>query len=539
MAPNRQRHAQRYDAGSESDDDMPEAPPPGQESPSRTRGRDSPKAIEVSGVQGKFDMINGRYEPMAQPYNGKLAWCASNIISLYLFHSGKKRWVISKRLDDGTHCYAFIVDEEGCDSPTQCRGYWQNSGHGQWEEDPRMKVRQVAASTDPFVRLRLSVEDTMQDCGITNDKSINQMWRKLDKNSDNVVDISEIEEFVRAMVKVGTWPKFMSSKSALEKAYDKTAKEDGNGDDKIDKDEFPELLLNIFWFTKLDEIFQNIDTSDDQTIDKTEFIAGLQALGVTMSPEEANAEWRSLDSDNSQVVDFSEFCVYIRKRLNPSPTKKFDNDNAQASKEAESMRKKGGAKATSGLVVRKKNFQDFDELEKKLKDICKEPNNKGVKKLWSRLDFNGNGVVSLAEIDKFVVESYPLLNHKPALIRAQKATLSQGNGDDWVQRKEFKMLLVNLFYYNKLFWLFDQCDSDKDRRMDFKEFQFCLTMCGLKMSENKARTEFEKLDTNGGGIILFDEFCAYFVQKNCPPEMTSFIEEDMDEKESALIHKRR
>ena len=29
-------------------------------------------------------------------------------------------------------------------------------------------------------------------------------------------------------------------------------------------------------------------------------------------------------------------------------------------------------------------------------------------------------------------------------------------------------------------------DEDHDRRMDFKEFQWCMSMCGLKMSRAKA-----------------------------------------------------
>jgi hypothetical protein len=77
--------------------------------------------------------------------------------------------------------------------------------------------------------------------------------------------------------------------------------------------------------------------------------------------------------------------------------------------------------------------------------------------LWRQLDFNNNGSVSLAgafeifnlviiiiliipssihtEIDKFVAERYPLLNHKPALMRAYKRSISReggGDGDDWV-----------------------------------------------------------------------------------------------------------
>jgi hypothetical protein len=47
------------------------------------------------------------------------------------------------------------------------------------------------------------------------------------------------------------------------------------------------------------------------------------------------------------------------------------------------------------------------------------------------------GKVSLAEVDKFVLEQYPLLNNKPALMRAFKRTISKaggGDGDDWVVR---------------------------------------------------------------------------------------------------------
>ena len=57
----------------------------------------------------------------------------------------------------------------------------------------------------------------------------------------------------------------------------------------------------------------------------------------------------------------------------------------------------------------------------------------------------------------------------------------EGNGDEWVQKAEFKMLLGlgpgrgvsagrpksafsgNLFYFNKLYWLFDQVRSAEPR----------------------------------------------------------------------------
>jgi hypothetical protein len=58
--------------------------------------------------------------------------------------------------------------------------------------------------------------------------------------------------------------------------------------------------------------------------------------------------------------------------------------------------------------------------------------------MWQSLDVNGNGIVSLAEVDRWVVNAFPLLDHKPALMRAFKtATLKEGDGDDWVERHEF------------------------------------------------------------------------------------------------------
>ena len=50
------------------------------------------------------------------------------------------------------------------------------------------------------------------------------------------------------------------------------------------------------------------------------------------------------------------------------------------------------------------------------------------------MDVNGNGVCSLAEIDKWVVERWPVLNNKPALMRAYHATIDRDDSeaDAWV-----------------------------------------------------------------------------------------------------------
>lgn len=144
--------------------------------------------------------------------------------------------------------------------------------------------------------------------------------------------------------------------------------------------------------------------------------------------------------------------------------------------------------------------------------------------LWRSLDFNGNGIVSLAEIDKWVVERYPLLNSKPALMRAyKKTTLKDGDGDDWVQRREFIKLLRNLFYFNRVFLVFDNIDTDDDRRIDLDEFKTGFDV--LNMEGQDSEQVFKEIDRNGGGFILFNEFCSWFAKNMNVEEL---LEEEME-----------
>jgi Ca2+-binding EF-hand superfamily protein len=134
---------------------------------------------------------------------------------------------------------------------------------------------------------------------------------------------------------------------------------------------------------------------------------------------------------------------------------------------------------------------------------------------WRSLDFNGNGIVSLAELDKWVVQSFPLLNNKHALMRAfVRTTTRDGDGDDWVQRREFKALLVNVIYFNRAFELFDSIDTGRDQRVDFEEFFSAVGRLGLGLDRKQALTEFNRIDKNGGGQLLFDEFCEWLVEIN-------------------------
>jgi len=62
--------------------------------------------------------------------------------------------------------------------------------------------------------------------------------------------------------------------------------------------------------------------------------------------------------------------------------------------------------------------------------------------------------------------------------------------------------------------------------LTFQEFKRCLAICGVSASEAEARKDFSTVDKNGGGIVLFDEFCAYFASKSCPQAMVAWLTEN-------------
>ena len=150
-------------------------------------------------------------------------------------------------------------------------------------------------------------------------------------------------------------------------------------------------------------------------------------------------------------------------------------------------------------------------------------------KLFRRLDPNGNGLLSLAELDKGVIELFPNFNNKPAIMRAYKA--ADKSGDGFVTRNEFGYFLRFLQYYNNLWSLFEAIDTTGDRRITEQEFVDNAVL--LNLGDVDPAAVFAEIDENQGGFLLFDELCHWMavnksdwgddehIDKPPPPEQSS------------------
>ena len=134
---------------------------------------------------------------------------------------------------------------------------------------------------------------------------------------------------------------------------------------------------------------------------------------------------------------------------------------------------------------------------------------------------NGNGYLSLAEVDKGmrdVIRIPVLFDTKPVLLRAfnaanKKTASRRKHDDDYVTKSEYRYLLKFMRVYYEYWVAFALVDTDDDRRIDYHEFMAAkdkLAAWGIDMSDPDAR--WNEADSNGGGKILFGEFCDWAIK---------------------------
>jgi len=98
---------------------------------------------------------------------------------------------------------------------------------------------------------------------------------------------------------------------------------------------------------------------------------------------------------------------------------------------------------------------------------------------------------------------------------AQRNDKRQDHGSDYIEKCEFRLLLVYLRQYLELWQMFSEIDISGDRRVEFAEFQKAVPIIqswGGKITDPAA--EFKKVDKDGGGMILLGEIAEWALRLN-------------------------
>jgi len=166
---------------------------------------------------------------------------------------------------------------------------------------------------------------------------------------------------------------------------------------------------------------------------------------------------------------------------------------------------------------------DYEHLREIL---CVERTNEALAKrtkMFKDFDPNGNGFLSLAEVDKGIRDVLKLpdiFSIKQVIMRAFQAAKDSvknksKHSDDYIERNEFRYLLCYLRQYFEYHEMFEKVNTDHDKYIDYDEFVAAIPTFekwGVKVTDPEKT--FAKIDTDKGGRIRFDEFCHWAIQNN-------------------------
>mmetsp|Transcript_48018 Transcript_48018/g.94277 ORF Transcript_48018/g.94277 Transcript_48018/m.94277 type:complete len:243 (-) Transcript_48018:221-949(-) len=173
-----------------------------------------------------------------------------------------------------------------------------------------------------------------------------------------------------------------------------------------------------------------------------------------------------------------------------------------------------------------------------------QPANKAARvAAWKEADPNGNGQCSLAELDgwlkKALLLKYPNDGEtiwkafRPSYIRAfsdardigkdKQLGSSNASTDDYVQKQTFRVFIAYAVIYGEMYDAFALIDGggegvskDDDRKVSLEELkagQSKLKGYGLsalkKLAGADAEAIFKKMDADGKGAVLLNEWCRY------------------------------
>ena len=173
----------------------------------------------------------------------------------------------------------------------------------------------------------LPIKKTVEDR-----KKRKKIWDAIDMNKNGYVSLAEFDRGVRDVLNL---PQIFSLKKVLIRAY-QASKEKIKGKSKYSKDyvewlEFRILLVYLRQYFEYYVMFSRIDTSDDCKINLKEFKKALPTLekwGIKINNPEA--EFKTIDHNNSGSIMFDEFCEYaIKKNLDLEDDDDFDECELQ------------------------------------------------------------------------------------------------------------------------------------------------------------------------------------------------------------------
>jgi Ca2+-binding EF-hand superfamily protein len=153
--------------------------------------------------------------------------------------------------------------------------------------------------------------------------------------------------------------------------------------------------------------------------------------------------------------------------------------------------------------------------------VDKTPEGKAKRKeQFDGFDVNHNGYLSLAEVDKGlrdILQLDDLFDCKPVIMRAFQsakglnAPNANEHGKDYIERNEYRMLLVYLKEFMAIWEVFATADDSDDRRLSKQELSKVHPQLQKWAPGQSIDQIWAAANTDGGNLILWTEFAEWAI----------------------------
>jgi len=146
--------------------------------------------------------------------------------------------------------------------------------------------------------------------------------------------------------------------------------------------------------------------------------------------------------------------------------------------------------------------------------------------LWNKINEYGNGYISFKrlnyQLNKYLKLPRIVKNKMPiklAFDAVSKKYSKYGikKEDCLIEWMEFRIFLVYLRQFFEYWIMFEKEDDSGDHNITLDEFKKAFPQMknwGIEISGIGAEKEFQYIDKNNSGIISFEEFCSYAINKS-------------------------
>jgi Ca2+-binding EF-hand superfamily protein len=340
-----------------------------------------------------------------------------------------------------------------------------------------------------------------------------KLFRDFDVNGNGYLSLAEVDKGVRDVLQLD---EVFDAKPVIMRAFQAAKNSvpaddiDSPAADYVQKMEFRILLQFLSHFFELWDLFGIIDTSHDRRLNLQEFtniLPKLSEWGIIVARGNERMVFNQIDRNHGGQVLFAEFCEWaIHLKLDLS-----DSDDDLPPRERPPIHER----CITPVGI------DWSSIPKKLPFERTPEARSQRRRLFSQLDVNANGYLSLAEVDKGiqdVLQIREIYDAKPVIIRAFNAARNcvpdEGHGSDYIQRREFRMMLQFMAHFFDLWVMFGIIDTSNNRCINLQEFILAvprLVDWGVHITKGKEKTVFNQIDQNNGGQILFAELCEWAI----------------------------